>query len=42
MVFLLQKDGRFDDGTLYEYEKGKVPVSIFEDFNIDLKEIFEE
>jgi Uma2 family endonuclease len=38
-VFLLQADGFFDQGTTYEYE-GKVPVSIFQGLEIDLKELF--
>ncbi|GAP72323.1 hypothetical protein SAMD00024442_3_27 [Candidatus Symbiothrix dinenymphae] len=40
-VFLLQNNGKYDDGTTYEY-KGKVPVSIFEGLEIDLEELFEE
>ena len=38
-VFLLQNDGKYNDGTLYELE-GKVPVHIFENAMIDLDEIF--
>jgi Uma2 family endonuclease len=38
-VFLLQDNGKFNEGTLYEYE-GKVPVSIFKGLKIDLKELF--
>ena len=38
-VFLLQKNGKYK-GTLYEFE-GKVPVHVFGDHPIDLKEIFE-
>ncbi|MDR0687126.1 MAG: Uma2 family endonuclease [Prevotellaceae bacterium] len=37
-VFLLQPDGKYDKGTLYE--TGKIPVSIFAGIEIDLKEIF--
>jgi len=37
-VFLLQ-DGKYDAGTLYELE-GKVPVHIFDNYLIDLDEIF--
>ena len=37
-VFLLQPDGKYDKGTLYD--KGKVPVHIFDGIEIDLKEIF--
>ncbi|MDR0864424.1 MAG: Uma2 family endonuclease [Candidatus Symbiothrix sp.] len=40
-VFLLQENGKFDEGTTYEYE-GKVPVSIFKGLKMDLKELFED
>jgi len=40
-VFLLQKNGKYDKGTAYEFE-GKVPVSIFKGLEIDLKVLFEE
>ncbi|GHT37270.1 hypothetical protein FACS189435_1930 [Bacteroidia bacterium] len=40
-VFLLQEDSKFDEGTSYGCE-GKVPVSIFKGFNIDLRELFED
>ena len=39
-VFLLQEDGKYNAGTLYEFE-GKVPVHLFGDYLIDLKDIFE-
>jgi Uma2 family endonuclease len=39
-VFLLQEDGKYDAGSLYEL-KGKVPVHIFDDCLIDLDDIFE-
>ncbi|MDR2473800.1 MAG: Uma2 family endonuclease [Tannerella sp.] len=39
-VFLLQPDGKYDNGTTYQFE-GKVPISIFNGFGIDLKEMFE-
>ena len=39
-VFLLQDDGKYNSGVIYELE-GKVPVHIFDDFLIDLDEIFE-
>jgi Uma2 family endonuclease len=39
-VFLLQEDGKYDIGTIYELE-GKVPVHIFNDYLIDLNDIFE-
>jgi Uma2 family endonuclease len=38
-VFILQSDGKYDKGTLYE--TGKVPVHIFNGIEIDLKEIFD-
>jgi len=38
-VFLLQENGMYDDGILYE-RKGKVPVHIFGNYLIDLDEIF--
>ena len=37
-VFLLQPDGKYDQGT--KYESGKIPVHIFEGCEIDLTEIF--
>jgi Uma2 family endonuclease len=37
-VFILQPDGKYDNGTLYE--SGKVPVHIFDGIEIDLKDIF--
>jgi Uma2 family endonuclease len=37
-VFLLQSDGKYDNGTLYE--TGKVPVHIFDGIEIDLNDIF--
>ena len=37
-VFLLQPDGKYDNGT--KYDSGKVPVSIFDDFYIDINEVF--
>jgi len=39
-VYILQKDGKYNDGTVYEYE-GKVPVHIFDNTLIDLKDIFD-
>jgi Uma2 family endonuclease len=38
-TFLLQEDGKYDDGALYE-RKGKVPVHIFSDYHIDMEDIF--
>jgi len=40
-VFVLQKNGKYNAGTTYEYE-AKVPVSIFKGLEIDLKELFDE
>jgi Uma2 family endonuclease len=37
-VFLLQPDGKYDEGT--RYETGKVPVHIFDGMEIDLNDIF--
>ncbi|MDR1552411.1 MAG: Uma2 family endonuclease [Prevotellaceae bacterium] len=38
-VFILQPDGKYDEGT--RYEMGKVPVHIFDGIEIDLKDIFD-
>ncbi|MDR3060818.1 MAG: Uma2 family endonuclease [Dysgonamonadaceae bacterium] len=40
-VFLLQFDGKYDFGTVYDCNQ-KAPVRIFEGLEIDLKELFEE
>ena len=40
-VFLLQSDGKYEEGTIYESGQ-KAPVSIFEGLEIDLDEIFED
>ncbi|MDR1552412.1 MAG: Uma2 family endonuclease [Prevotellaceae bacterium] len=37
-VFILQADGKYDKGTLYE--TGKVPVHIFDGIEIEMKDIF--
>ena len=37
-VFLLQPDGKYDEGT--KYESGKIPVHIFDDCEIDFDDIF--
>ena len=39
-VYILQENGKYDEGTTYEYS-GKVPVGIFDGLEIDLKELFE-
>ena len=39
-VFLLQENGKYDAGTTYELE-GKVPVHVFDNYLIDLDDIFE-
>ena len=43
-VFLLQPDGKYDDGTTYEVVRGqtKVPVQTLEGLIIDLEELFED
>jgi Uma2 family endonuclease len=38
-VFLLQEDGNYDNGTVYECHQ-KAPVFIFEGLEIDLNELF--
>ena len=38
IVFLLQPDGKYDKGT--KYESGKVPVHIFDNYEIDFVDIF--
>jgi len=38
-VFLLQDDGKYNTGTVYEFER-QVPVHIFDDTPIDLGDIF--
>jgi len=38
-VYLLQEDGKYDNGTLYEFE-GKVPVHVFDNYLIDFDDIF--
>ena len=40
-VFILQEDGKYDAGTLYENE-GKVPVYIFDNCTMDLNDIFKK
>jgi len=37
-VFLLQPDGKYDEGT--KYESGKIPVFIFDGVEIDFEDIF--
>ena len=39
-VFLLQKNGQYES-TLYEL-KGKVPVHVFDNYLIDLDDVFEK
>jgi Uma2 family endonuclease len=38
-VFILQENGKYDEGTLYE-RSGKIPVYIFNNYLIDLDDIF--
>jgi Uma2 family endonuclease len=40
-IFILQPDGQYDDGTVYESNQ-KAPVSIFNGFEIDLNDVFED
>ena len=40
-VFLLGKNGKYDQGTSYQFE-GKVPVAIFKGLEIDLEELFQD
>ena len=39
-TFLLQEDGKYNAGTLYELE-GKVPIHVFDNYLIELNDIFE-
>jgi len=39
-VFLLQDDGKYDSGSVYEFE-GQIPVHIFDGSSIDLGDIFQ-
>ena len=39
-VFILQENGKYDAGATYEFE-AKVPIHIFDNYMIDLKDIFE-
>jgi len=38
-AFILQEDGKYNDGVVYEFE-GKIPVHVFDDSLIDLEDIF--
>jgi Uma2 family endonuclease len=38
-VFILQENGKYDDGVLYEWEK-QIPVYIFDNYPIDMDDIF--
>ena len=40
-AFVLQSDGKYDAGSIYERE-GKVPVHVFDNYPIDLGDIFEK
>ena len=40
-IFNLQNDGKYDDGTLYE-RKGKVPITVFNGYLIELENVFED
>ena len=44
-VYLLQSDGKFDKGTIYELEQGSksvIPVSIIPGLDISVNDLFEE
>jgi len=38
-VYILQQNGKYDEGTTYEWE-GKIPISIFNNYSIDFNDIF--
>jgi Uma2 family endonuclease len=38
-VFILQENGKYDEGTLYE--EGKIPVHIFGGYELDFEDIFD-
>jgi Uma2 family endonuclease len=41
LVYILQPDGKYDDGTKYEsYERKKIPVHIFDGSEIDVTDVF--
>ena len=40
-VFLLQENGKYNSGITYEME-GKIPIYIFDNYQIDLNDIFEK
>jgi len=40
-IFLLQPDGKYNAGTIYNYTE-RAPVHIFEGLEIDLEELFED
>jgi len=39
-VYLMQQDGEYDDGKLYQISE-KIPVHIFNGHQIDVKDIFD-
>ncbi|MDR0811930.1 MAG: Uma2 family endonuclease [Paludibacter sp.] len=41
-VFLLQENGKYDNGTVYEDEMDKIPVYIFDGLIIDWQDIFDD
>ena len=41
-VYLLQADGKYDEGTFYEEGTDQVPVHIFDSLSLDRNDIFEE
>ena len=41
IVFLLQENGKYDEGTVYEWG-GKIPVSVLDNYLMDLDDIFKK
>jgi len=39
-VYLLQKNGKYNNGILYEFN-GKIPVYVFDNYEMNLEDIFE-
>ncbi|MDR2231519.1 MAG: Uma2 family endonuclease [Tannerella sp.] len=40
VVYLLQEDGKYNEGTVYEFG-GSIPVHVFDDYPIDWNDIFQ-
>ncbi|MDR2476077.1 MAG: Uma2 family endonuclease [Bacteroidales bacterium] len=41
-IYLLQPDGKYDEGTIYEYGADKIPVNVINGLSLDWKSIFTE